>query len=170
MKNYLRITGFTLVELLITLAILAIIFQIGAPAMTNMIANNKVDNTARRLSETFNYARSEAVTRGEVISVCASNTNAACSNDITHWNDKWLIVRPNDEVLRVEDVSGLSLTFTTTTTDTENNVSTVNTDTICFDRLGEECNGAQSFVDFTFSSNSQNAVLRLYRTGAVDIL
>lgn len=58
------VAGFTLVELLITLAIAALIMSLGMPALMNMIQRSKLEGQARSLASMMVRSRSEAVKSG----------------------------------------------------------------------------------------------------------
>lgn len=62
--------GFTLVELMVTLAVLAILASIAVPGFQNLIQNNRATSMANELTTAMNLARSEAVKRGIEVSVC----------------------------------------------------------------------------------------------------
>lgn len=53
--------GFTLIELMVTIAVMAIIAMIAAPSMTSMIRKNQLHSDARAIVELATMARSEAV-------------------------------------------------------------------------------------------------------------
>jgi len=55
--------GFTLVELLITIAVLAVILVLATPSFTGIINNNRITKATNELAASFAYARSEAVRR-----------------------------------------------------------------------------------------------------------
>ena len=56
-------TGFTLVELMIVVALVAILLALAAPSFRETIARNRLEGVAGELSTDFQYARSEAVAR-----------------------------------------------------------------------------------------------------------
>ena len=58
------VAGFTLVELLITLAIGAVLVTIGLPALMNLIQRSKLEGQARNLAVLAARARNEAITQG----------------------------------------------------------------------------------------------------------
>ena len=62
-------SGFTLVEMLVTISILAIILAIGAPAFKDLISSGNMVSNANSMIGAFNYARTEAIKRGGTVSV-----------------------------------------------------------------------------------------------------
>ena len=80
-------SGFTLVELMITLVILGIMLAIAAPAMSDFVVRQRVSGQASELMLALAYARSEAVKQGADIAVLPS-TNAS-----TGWADGWCVGR-----------------------------------------------------------------------------
>lgn len=91
--------GFTLVELLVTIAIAAILMAVAAPAMTSFLAEQAAAGNADELAATFRFARSEAIKRSASITVCASSDGQACGQD---WKAGW-IVTTGSTVLRVQN-------------------------------------------------------------------
>lgn len=61
--------GFTLIELMVTLIVLAIAIGIAIPNFSTWIKNNRIDSATRSLTSAFQLARSEAVSRQTVITV-----------------------------------------------------------------------------------------------------
>lgn len=70
-----RQTGFTLIELMITLVVLVIALSLGVPSFVTWIQNNRLDTSTRFIAGALQLARSEAITRQGVISVRPGTTD-----------------------------------------------------------------------------------------------
>jgi len=80
--------GFTLVELLIGLAILGILSMVAVPSMNNMIRDARLSAQTDLLIHTLNVARLEAVKQRTSMTVCPAanpDTDNACSASATDW-------------------------------------------------------------------------------------
>jgi len=85
--------GFTLVELMVTVIIGAILLSIAVPSFTNLIRRNQITTYANEFGTAVNLARSEAIKRGTSISVT--------SNSGTNWTQGWTVnVVNSGELLR----------------------------------------------------------------------
>ena len=74
-------SGFTLIELMVTIAVLAIIVGIAAPSISTQLANQRVKSTTATLANALKEAKAESVIRRQNISVTYSN-NAQSSGTI----------------------------------------------------------------------------------------
>lgn len=83
-------TGFTLIELMVTLSVLAILLTIGIPNLQMFIQNSRLQSQSTSLMGDLNYARAEAVRLGSPVAVCASANGAACSGALT-WETGWIV-------------------------------------------------------------------------------
>jgi type IV fimbrial biogenesis protein FimT len=116
-------SGFTLVELMVTVGVLAILAALAAPAMGDFIRRGNVTAQTNEILGTLRFARSTAVTRAVIVSICPS-TNATSATPScaasTVFNTGWLIytaksagvvyAAANGEVLRVEtDLPNVSI-------------------------------------------------------------
>ena len=81
-------TGVTLIELMITISIAAILLAAGTPSFMKMLAKNKLEAQASDFVSGLNTARSEAVLRNVRVTMCRSSDGASCSGD---WEDGWIV-------------------------------------------------------------------------------
>ncbi|HHI93919.1 MAG TPA: prepilin-type N-terminal cleavage/methylation domain-containing protein [Gammaproteobacteria bacterium] len=87
--------GFTLLELIITMAIAAILLTMAVPSFQTTIANNRLATQTNNLVTDINIARSEAVKRGTDVVLCSSaDPNAAaptCIGNGNAWTSGWIV-------------------------------------------------------------------------------
>ncbi len=65
--------GFTIIELMITIAVAAVVLAVAVPAMDVFIANSRMSGMATTMVTTINEARSEAISTGKFVSVHAGS-------------------------------------------------------------------------------------------------
>lgn len=93
-------TGFTLIELMITLVIAGLLLGMAVPSFTATIRNNRLTAEANNLVTAFNIARSEAVKRRATVTVCPSTNQTSCNGD--SWDDGWIVLDDGaNEVIQV---------------------------------------------------------------------
>jgi len=80
--------GLTLVELIVTLAVAAILLGVGAPSFTQILRDGRLSSEATCLNLALFAARSEAVKRSSDVSVCARAGDVLCGTD---WNQGVLV-------------------------------------------------------------------------------
>jgi type IV fimbrial biogenesis protein FimT len=96
-----RSRGLTLIELMVGVAILAIVLAVAAPEFRNWGRNTRTATQAADLQTAMSYARSESSRRGVRITLCASSSTTAttptCNGDAAKWGDGWLIFVDNTQ-------------------------------------------------------------------------
>jgi type IV fimbrial biogenesis protein FimT len=94
--------GFTVIELLIVLAIVAVLASLGMPSFANLIASNRAKGAATDLYFALTKARSEAVKQ---------NANVTMSPNAGGWQSGWQIVDASSVVLETHGaVPGVTIT------------------------------------------------------------
>jgi len=125
-----KLSGFTLVEMIISVAVAAILLTIGIPSFRYVTNSNRIAAEINGLLGDMQFARSEAVKEGIPVSVCVSSNSTACDGVNTNtWQNGWIVFSDananatkdgNDVILRVQKPFSSTDTFVAT-----NNVGAV---------------------------------------------
>jgi type IV fimbrial biogenesis protein FimT len=80
--------GFTLLEALITLAVMGILLGVAVPALADMLAEARRISAVNAIVSTMNRARHTAVTERRRVTVCPSGDGIHCNGE---WGDGWIL-------------------------------------------------------------------------------
>lgn len=83
--------GFTLIEMMVTLAVGGILLALAVPSFVRFIQDSRRSDVVNELVNSFQLARSEAVRRGQDVGVCASSNGTACASNNTDWSQGWIV-------------------------------------------------------------------------------
>ncbi len=95
MKKLRELKGFSVVELMVTLAIASILLAVGVPSYNDFIKNGRLTAGNNELVTDLNLARSEAVKRGQRVTVCKSDNQTSCTNS-NGWERGWIVFTDQD--------------------------------------------------------------------------
>ena len=85
--------GVSLAEVMVTLSILAVLAAVSAGNLGDLLKRQQANGEAERLFSALQVARSEAVKRGRVVSICGSGDGVSCDGN---WATGWLLFVDND--------------------------------------------------------------------------
>jgi type IV fimbrial biogenesis protein FimT len=115
--------GFTLTEMMVVTAIVAIMFGIAVPSYRYLTTSYRMSAEINNLVGDLQFARGEALREGTAVTVCISSDGANCTGG-ANWNRGWIVFSDlnsnyavdgaNERVLKVQSA------FTGTTADTFN--------------------------------------------------
>ena len=109
-------TGFTLIELMIAISISIVILTFAVPSFSSFIKNGRVTTFTNTLVTDVNFARQEAVTRGDKVILCRSaNPTAAspsCGGNANNWSSGWLVFVSKDANTTYDDGTDVLLRAT----------------------------------------------------------
>ncbi len=111
--------GFTLIELIVVMAVAAIILAVATPSFINIIADNRVSTAATEVVTVLNLGKSEAVRTGQTTVLCKRSNDTECAtNTSIDWSNGWLLFvdsngdghrDPGERIIRVESSTETSL-------------------------------------------------------------
>jgi len=96
--------GFTLVELMVTLAVVVILMAVAIPSFNEAMLGSKLTSNANDFVASLNKARSEAITRNSMVTLCASTcptSNPTCTCAAGGgWEQGWIVLAGAETLLR----------------------------------------------------------------------
>jgi type IV fimbrial biogenesis protein FimT len=86
--------GFTIIELMVVIAIATVLMMMAVPSYQNFIKRNNVESLQSRFAAAVVTARSEASSRNGITTLCASSDGKTCGNN---WKTGWIVFLDNGE-------------------------------------------------------------------------
>lgn len=93
--------GFTLAEVLTTLAVMSVSMSLVIPSLESVTQSNQRASAVNELVATLHVARSEAITRNTQITVCPSRDGATCAD--SSWETGWIRFEDANRNFRLDD-------------------------------------------------------------------
>lgn len=119
-----RTSGFTMVEMIMTVAIASIVLVLAVPSFRYVTNSNRIAGEINGLLGDLQFARAEAIKEGRTVTVCVSTDGAHCTGS-TNWQNGWIlfsdptnfgVVDAGEAVLRVQKRFSSTDTFVSNNT------------------------------------------------------
>ena len=94
-----RSKGFTLIELMVVVSILAVLLGLAAPSMVRFVQQWRVSNTLNSLTGSLRLARTEAIARAKTVVICSvpsSNPTKCKTSGEDDYSTGWIVFVNND--------------------------------------------------------------------------
>lgn len=78
-------SGFTLIELMITLTVAGVLLAIAVPSLKGFVASNRLSSNVNTMVGLINYARSEAIVRNQPVVICPKSTSGNSCASSNFW-------------------------------------------------------------------------------------
>jgi type IV fimbrial biogenesis protein FimT len=156
--------GFTLLELMVTLTIAAILLSIGVPSFRYVTTANRASSEINALLGDMQLARAEALKEGVYVTICASTDGATCAG-ATAWNTGWIVftdapplttLEPGDRLVKIQRPFSSA----------DSLASDHGIAAITFNREGVVWNLGQGFT-FTLNDSTNNAAYTRCLSGTI---
>ena len=115
-----RTTGFTLIELMVTLTVASILMTVAVPSFREFLQSNRMSTQVNLLLSDLNAARSEAIKRRVPVTLCKSANQSACVST-GGYEQGWILFTDTDRdgavdanvdtIIRTQEAIGSDLTI-----------------------------------------------------------
>ena len=82
-------SGFTLIELMVTVSIFSLLILVAAPNFSGIMQNNRLSVVNNDLVTALSLSRSEAIKRQQTVTICSSSDGVSCDN--SQWREGWIV-------------------------------------------------------------------------------
>lgn len=98
-----RVRGFTLIEAVVVMSIVAIMVGLAGPYLRDLVLAQRVKNASFDVFSTITYARSEAISRNAAVTITSASG--------TNWADGWSVTDASGNALRTQNaVANVTIT------------------------------------------------------------
>ena len=84
-------SGFTLIELMVTMIIVGILTVIGGPSISSFFSGGHLVSSSNELVSAIHIARSEAIKLNRKVTICVSSDGASCLVGSNKWQKGWIV-------------------------------------------------------------------------------
>lgn len=154
-------SGFTIIELLVVLSIVAITSAVVIPGMSSFVVDSRVSSNVNEFIAAMTLARTEAVRRGALVTICrssnADSAQASCDGGGNDWASGWLVYQENSSSngIGTFDSGEVVVQRRGTLASGVQAQASPAISGVTFNSMGEPIGGAQGTMSFDFSVNNK---------------
>jgi type IV fimbrial biogenesis protein FimT len=111
------VRGFTLIELMITITIMAVLLVVVAPSFQSAMLSNRLASYANDWVAAAQVARGEAIKRNAAVTLCRSSDQSTCATSGS-WQQGWVLRASDGTVIATHEALSTDYHFTTCTSTT----------------------------------------------------
>ena len=101
--------GFTVIELLVTITIMAILLAVAVPSFRDSSVSSQLRSASNNLIASARFARSEAIKRNASVTLCVSSDGQTCGTG--GWQQGWIVLT-GGTVLKAQSSAPVGYTIT----------------------------------------------------------
>lgn len=151
--------GFTLIEMMITIMLAAILMVIGVPSFRDAALGSRLSNIANDLNASVQVARSEAIKRNTQVTLCMTANGTSCATTGS-WEQGWIVLA-GTTVLEYHQPSLVPTGFKV--------LRTVGTGSMVFQPIGVGASAATFKVCRLTPLGSQERIVTVSATGSASV-
>jgi type IV fimbrial biogenesis protein FimT len=125
-----RSAGFTMIELMMTIAIATVVMTLAIPSFRYITNANRIASEINGLLGDMQFARAEAIKEGQGVTVCVSANGLTCAAGDTFWQHGWIVISS------IASVGVLRVQSPFSSTDTFESLGLTGISTVTFNRDG----------------------------------
>ena len=148
--------GFTLIELLVVISVVAILLMFAAPSLVTFVQKNRIVSEVSTFSADLKFARSEAMKRGQSVSLCPSSDGATCLG-ANSWQSGWIVFYDLNSTGAVDAAGDTVVRYRKGWTGGDTFVATPNLIAVTFGRIGFASNLSGRSVTLTAHAQTASA-------------
>jgi type IV fimbrial biogenesis protein FimT len=142
-----RARGFSLVEVLTVVALIAVFLALAAPSLQDMIQRTRVKSAMTTFLADLKYARSEAIKTGRSVSVCATSNGTSCLASNT-WHRGWIVFHDANASGTIDHAGDVVLRYRSGWGGSDTFVAAPELSAVTFGRMGLAANLADGPFNF----------------------
>lgn len=153
MQSKQRNSGYTMMELAMVMAIVAMLATIAIPSFKYVTSSNRIASEVNGLLGDVQFARSQAVKEGQSVTLCSSSDGASCTS--TNWQLGWIVfLDTNGDKIRQASEAIIRTQPAFSGTDTF--VATPVFYALTFNRMGYAPTGSAQAINITLHDSTAN--------------